>query len=70
MPKSNTEFWLDKFQRNVARDATVAQKLEESGWRVFVAWECELGSQAARDAKAADLAARIRGHGHSLLVNN
>ncbi|MBA8903103.1 G:T-mismatch repair DNA endonuclease (very short patch repair protein) [Phyllobacterium sp. P30BS-XVII] len=67
-PKSNTDFWLDKFQRNVARDAKVTQQLKDLGWRVFVAWECELGSKAARQSKALHLADEIRG-GHTLLVN-
>lgn len=43
-PKSNTPFWLEKFEKNVARDARVATQLEALGWRVFIAWECELGS--------------------------
>jgi DNA mismatch endonuclease (patch repair protein) len=44
-PKSNTPFWQSKFDRNVARDRKVASELTESGWRVFVAWECELQSK-------------------------
>lgn len=43
-PKSNTPFWLEKFEKNVARDARVATQLEALGWRVFIVWECELGS--------------------------
>lgn len=41
VPKSNTEFWLDKFERNVERDKRVTHELLEDGWRVFVVWECE-----------------------------
>jgi len=43
-PKSNTPFWLEKFKKNVTRDARVATQLEALGWRVFIVWECELGS--------------------------
>ncbi|HEY4093583.1 MAG TPA: DNA mismatch endonuclease Vsr [Luteibacter sp.] len=43
-PKSNTAFWVEKFEKNVARDARVAAQLEEQGWRVLVAWECELST--------------------------
>lgn len=43
-PKSNTPFWLEKFEKNVARDIRVAAELEALGWRVFVVWECELTS--------------------------
>lgn len=40
-PKSNTEFWLDKFRKNVERDDRVAQSLENLGWKVVVVWSCE-----------------------------
>lgn len=42
MPKSNTEYWIAKFDRNVERDAENVAKLEADGWRVHVVWECEL----------------------------
>ncbi len=41
-PKTRTDYWLEKFRRNVERDAEVAGKLQAQGWRVIVAWECEL----------------------------
>lgn len=43
-PKSNTTFWVEKFEKNVARDCRVTNTLEASGWRVFVVWECEVAS--------------------------
>lgn len=42
-PKSNAEFWQEKFQRNVERDARNVALLREMGWRVGVVWECEIG---------------------------
>ena len=42
MPKSNVEFWQNKIQTNIARDAVVKSKLEGLGWNVLVVWECEL----------------------------
>lgn len=59
-PKSNTAFWLEKFERNVARDAQVAEVLKELGWRVFIAWECELGSAKKAQATGERLAGLIR----------
>lgn len=41
-PKSNTLFWVEKFNKNKARDAHVADSLKNLGWRVFVVWECDL----------------------------
>lgn len=43
MPKSNTAFWVEKFDRNVARDQLNQERLEAMGWRVETVWECELG---------------------------
>ncbi|TKR54323.1 DNA mismatch endonuclease Vsr [Allopusillimonas ginsengisoli] len=45
-PKSNTQFWLDKFDKNVARDAKVITDLQAQGWKVQVVWECELSSSS------------------------
>lgn len=40
--KTRTEFWLEKFDKNVRNDQIKQEKLRELGWRVFVIWECEL----------------------------
>ncbi len=42
LPKSNTEFWRAKFERNRTRDAKKKNELEELGWKVFVLWECKI----------------------------
>ena len=41
MPKSNREFWREKFNANVARDARAIRELKNLGWHVAVVWECE-----------------------------
>ncbi len=65
-PKSNTQFWKDKFDRNVARDARVQDELRAQGWRVFVVWECELNSKARTELKAECLSALIRNDDNAL----
>lgn len=60
-PKSNTAFWLEKFEKNVARDARTSQALQALGWRVLIAWECELGSTSKAQATGEKLARLIRG---------
>lgn len=40
-PKRNREFWVAKFERNVARDRQAVRDLEELGFAVLVIWECE-----------------------------
>lgn len=42
VPKTNTEFWLNKINSNIDRDAIKATQLTELGWRVITVWECEL----------------------------
>ena len=42
LPKSNTEYWKKKFEKNVERDARKKQSLEETGWKVFIFWECDI----------------------------
>ncbi|MDT4822597.1 Very short patch repair protein [compost metagenome] len=59
-PKSNTQFWLAKFEKNVARDARVVAQLEALGWRVIVVWECELSSTARAQAIGERLSVLIR----------
>jgi DNA mismatch endonuclease (patch repair protein) len=46
-PKTRLDFWLPKFQRNVARDAVVQGQLTAEGWQSLVVWECELRDRSA-----------------------
>ena len=41
-PKTNTEWWRNKIQKNIIRDRTNIVKLREIGWNVMTIWECEL----------------------------
>ena len=41
MPKTNMDYWNEKFRRNVERDRETRHKLEKDGWKVIVIWECE-----------------------------
>ena len=40
-PKTNADYWNEKFRRNIERDEETRKRLEESGWKVLVIWECE-----------------------------
>lgn len=42
LPKSNTEFWKEKFSKNVKRDVKKVMELEKKGWKTIVIWECEI----------------------------
>ena len=41
MPKSNTDYWKPKLERNVERDKQHIDALANDGWDVLVVWECE-----------------------------
>lgn len=64
-PKSNTAFWVEKFEKNVARDARATAQLEGQGWRVLVAWECELSSPAKAMQAGERIATQVRASGAS-----
>jgi DNA mismatch endonuclease (patch repair protein) len=42
VPKTRTEWWLSKINKNIENDRQAVQKLEEIGWKVLQVWECEL----------------------------
>ncbi len=44
VPKSNTDFWIAKVQRNRERDQQEYKALHDAGWQVIVIWECQLKS--------------------------
>lgn len=41
-PKSNTEYWIPKIEKNMARDHQNVIKLENLGWRTLTLWECDI----------------------------
>jgi len=42
LPKTRTEWWLQKISDTQSRDKLAKQELENLGWKVIVIWECEL----------------------------
>lgn len=46
MPKTRTEFWVNKIARNQERDLVNIQRLESIGWSTITVWECELGKSS------------------------
>lgn len=41
-PKSNSNFWLEKKNRNRRRDKITQKILTREGWKVLVFWECQI----------------------------
>ncbi|MBN9284494.1 MULTISPECIES: DNA mismatch endonuclease Vsr [unclassified Flavobacterium] len=42
VPKTRTEWWLNKINVNISNDNKALLALQNSGWKVIVIWECEL----------------------------
>lgn len=40
-PKSNVDFWTQKFESNLRRDLAALTLLSQSGWDPLIIWECE-----------------------------
>lgn len=47
IPKTRTEFWLQKINGNVARDEVNIKKITEMGWHAITVWECELNKKTS-----------------------
>jgi DNA mismatch endonuclease (patch repair protein) len=58
-PKANAEFWRAKIarNRNRERDAEALARLQASGWRAEVIWECEMGDEHKLEARLRALVA-------------
>jgi DNA mismatch endonuclease (patch repair protein) len=50
VPATRPEFWQEKFRANVERDARNVAALRKLGWRVRVAWECDIRQDVDRCA--------------------
>lgn len=64
VPKSNTDFWIAKIERNRVRDDETFRKLEALQWNVAVVWECEL-KKNNMSATIATLESSIRSNGQN-----
>ena len=44
VPKTNSDFWMDKLMENRKRDKKHYMNLKSMGWDVLVVWECNVRS--------------------------
>ena len=42
VPKTRTDWWLEKITGNKTRDTENIKRLKKEGWKIIVIWECEL----------------------------
>lgn len=48
IPKHNVDFWAPKLERNVKRDHTARQSLDNLGWKVVTMWQCEINTKTIK----------------------
>jgi DNA mismatch endonuclease, patch repair protein len=51
IPKTNTDYWRDKIERNRERDRITIQALAETQWKVLVVWECEIKDERQLESR-------------------
>lgn len=61
LPKSNSDFWQTKIDKNRARDVRDIDALCKLGWRVIVIWECQLKTEAHRKQTFRELVSMLNG---------
>jgi DNA mismatch endonuclease, patch repair protein len=44
-PKTNSDYWENKFKRNKLRDKNVEEQLRRGGWRCLKVWECDIAKK-------------------------
>ena len=42
LPKSNTDYWRKKLEKNVENDRVHRAQIEEMNWKALTVWECEI----------------------------
>ncbi len=53
VPKTRTEWWLQKITGNIANDKKAVKALKKEGWKIITVWECNLKpAKAAKTLKA------------------
>jgi DNA mismatch endonuclease (patch repair protein) len=51
VPKSRTEYWAPKLDRNKKRDKDNLRTLRKLGWDVLVIWECDVREEGRLSAR-------------------
>jgi DNA mismatch endonuclease (patch repair protein) len=42
IPKTRTDWWLNKITGNIANDTKAIEALKKEGWKIINLWECNL----------------------------
>ncbi|MEO7490338.1 MAG: DNA mismatch endonuclease Vsr [Ferruginibacter sp.] len=42
VPKTRTDWWLNKINGNITNDVKAITALKKAGWKIITVWECDL----------------------------
>jgi DNA mismatch endonuclease (patch repair protein) len=59
VPKTKTEWWLNKINGNIQNDEKAMDLLRTAGWNTIIVWECDL-KKDKKDSILNDILRRIR----------
>lgn len=57
VPKTRTDWWLQKINGNITNDEKAIDALKKDGWKIITIWECDLKHEKLKNTL------------HTLLVN-
>jgi DNA mismatch endonuclease, patch repair protein len=52
IPKTRTQWWTDKINKNSSNDAKAVKLLKKEGWKIITIWECKLKAAKLDDTLA------------------
>jgi len=53
VPKTRTEWWLNKISTNTRNDTRAMAALMAAGWKIIILWECQLRKKTINETLAA-----------------
>jgi DNA mismatch endonuclease (patch repair protein) len=42
VPRTRTEWWMNKINSNITNDTKTVKALKKEGWKIITLWECDL----------------------------
>ena len=55
IPKTHSDFWRQKFDKNMERDKRNLEELKNMGWNVIIVWECEIKNPDSLKTRLSEL---------------
>ena len=53
VPKTRTEWWLNKIDKNRENDNKATEHLQKDNWKIIIVWECDLKKDKAEQTLGA-----------------